>query len=92
MVVVQHVAHREPEQMQIVLNAQQLEGVLAVAIDQFALEHTEASNLAIDIDGVRNHRDQRQDQPDQEAPCGRTGGPRAGRHKGRVAAESFCSS
>ncbi len=80
-VVVQHVPHREPEQMQIVLNAQQLEGILAVPIDQVALKHTKARNLAIDVDRVGHDGRQRQDQPDQEAWCGRSAGGSAARHR-----------
>ena len=70
MVVVQHVPHREPEQMQIVLNAQQLERILAVPIDQVALKHTQAGNLAIDVDRVGHDGRERQDQPNQEAGVG----------------------
>ncbi len=67
MVVVEHVAHREPELIEVVLDAKQLEGVAAVAIDQVGLQHAQPGDLAADVVGVGDDRHERQDQPDQQA-------------------------
>ncbi len=67
MIVVEHVAHREPELIEVVLDAQQLQGVAAVAIDQVALQHAQPGDLTADVVGVGDDRRERQDQPDQQA-------------------------
>ncbi len=84
MVVVQHVAHRQPELIQIVLDAQELQRILAVPIDQVALQRPQADNLAVDVERVGDNGRERQDQPDQEARRRRATVLRAWRHEGRV--------
>ncbi len=90
-VVVQHVPHRQPELVQIVLDAQQLQGILAVPIDQIALEHAQAGNLAVDVQRVGDDRGQRQNQPDQQARRGRTAAGSAARHREKSIRDAFGS-
>ena len=47
-----HVAHGEAEGVEVVLNAEELERVAAIAVDEFALEFAEASELDGDVGGV----------------------------------------
>ena len=47
-----HVTHGEAEGVEIVLDAEELEGVAAVAVDEFALEFAEAGELDGDVGGV----------------------------------------
>ena len=90
-VIVQHVPHRQPELIQVVLDAQQLQGILAVPLHQIALEHPQAGQLAVDVQRVGHDRGERQDQPDEQARRGRTTAGSAARHRQRLsetAAES----
>ena len=61
-IVVQHVAHRQPELIQVVLDAQQLQRIPAVSIDQLALEHAQARDLPIDVHRVGDDGGERQNQ------------------------------
>ena len=47
-----HIAHGEAEGIEIVLDAEELEGVAAIAVDEFALELAEAGELEGDVGGV----------------------------------------
>ena len=47
-----HVAHGKAEGVEIVLDAKELEGVAAVAVDEFALEFAEAGELDGDVGGI----------------------------------------
>ena len=71
LIVVQHVAHGQPEQVQIVLDAQQLEGVPAVSVDQIVLQLAQARNLAGDVGGIGDHGGQRDDQAQEQGGSGR---------------------
>ncbi len=84
MVVVQHVPHRQPELVQVVLDAQQLQGILAVPLDQVALEHPQAGQLAVDVQRVGDDRGERQNQPDEQARRGRSTAGSAARHTERL--------
>ncbi len=51
-----------PSRVEVVLDAEQLERVLAVAIGQVGLQHAQAGDLAGDVPRVGDHRGQRNDQ------------------------------
>ena len=57
------------ELVQIVLDAQQLQRVAAVAVGQIALQLAQARDLPREVPGIRRHRGQRDDQPEQEGRC-----------------------
>ena len=65
---VEHVAHREPERVQIVLDAQQLQRVLAVAVGEAGLQLPQAADLAGQVVRVGRHRRQGDDHPRQQPP------------------------
>jgi hypothetical protein len=67
LVVVDHVAHGDCEQVQIVLDAQQLQGIFAVAVDQLALELAQACYLPGDVSGVHHDRCDGDDKAEQQA-------------------------
>jgi hypothetical protein len=63
---VEHVAHRQAELIQIVLNPEQLQGIAAVAVGEIVLEVAQLRDLARQIPGIGGHRGQRDDEPEQE--------------------------
>ena len=63
--VIQHVAHGQAKRIQVVLDAQQLQGVFAVAVHQIVLQFAQAGDLPRDISRVGDHRRQRNDQPEE---------------------------
>ena len=71
---VEHVAHGEPELIEVVLDAEQLEGVPAVSIRELRLQPAQAGNLPRDVPGVGHHHRQRDDQADQKGRRGRAPG------------------
>ena len=54
-VIVKHVAHRQRQQVQIVLNAEQLQRIFPVAIDQIVLQFAQARDLPRDVSRVCDH-------------------------------------
>jgi hypothetical protein len=66
-VIVNHIAHGDREQVQIVLDAQQLEGILAVAVNQFGLKLAQTCDLPRDVRRVGDDRGERDDQAKQQA-------------------------
>ena len=64
---VQHVAHGESDGIQIVLNAQELQGIFAVAIDHVALQATKSGKLHGDVGGIGQNGRESDDQSEQQA-------------------------
>ena len=81
-VVVQHVPHREPELIQIVLNAKELERIPAVPIDHVALQDSQTGNLPADVMRVCHYRREREDETEQQAWRRGTAGGEAAGHRG----------
>lgn len=65
-----HVAHGEAEGVEIVLDAEELERVATIAVDEFALEFAEAGELDGDVSGVGEYGEDGNDQAEIEAPRG----------------------
>jgi hypothetical protein len=61
LIVVQHVAHRQGQRVQIVLDAKQLQRVFPVAVHQIVLQFAQAGDLPRDVSRVSNHGRQRDD-------------------------------
>ena len=59
---IEHVAHGQADGVQIVLDAQQLQRVFAVAVDHFALQLADARKLQGDVAGIRQHGENGDDQ------------------------------
>jgi len=68
---IQHVAHGEAERVEVVLDAQQLQRIAAVAVGQLGLQRAEAGDTRPDVPGVRDDGEQRQHQPEQQPGDGR---------------------
>ena len=66
LVAVEHVAHRQAERVEIVLDAQQLERVLAVAIGEVRLQRAQAGDLPRDVPRIGDHGRERDDQSEQQ--------------------------
>lgn len=62
-----HVAHGEAEGVEIVLDAQELKGIAAIAVDEFALEFAEAGKLDGDVGGIGENRENGDDEAKVEA-------------------------
>ena len=86
LVVVQDVSHRERDRVEIVLDAQQLQGVFPVPIGQIGLQRPEARYLPGDVPRVRRDRGERDDQAEQQ-PEGRR--PAMGGIQGQAAILRF---
>ena len=67
LVVIQHVAHGQRQGVEIVLNAQQLQGVFAVAVHQIVLQFPQAGDLPGDVSGIGHHGGQGNDQPQDKS-------------------------
>ena len=65
-----HVTHGEAESVEIILDAEELQGVAAVAVDKFALEFAEACELEGDVGGVGEDGEDGDDQAEIEAARG----------------------
>lgn len=65
-----HVAHSEAEGVEIVLDAQELERVAAVAVDEVALHFADARELDGDVGGVGEDGEDGDDEAEVEAACG----------------------
>lgn len=75
-----HVAHGEAEGVEIILDAEELERVAAIAVDEFALEFAEAGELDGDVGGVGEYGKDGDDQAKEEALCWRLLRGRSGLH------------
>ena len=84
LVVVQHVAHGQRQGVEVVLNAQQLQRVLAVAVDQVVLQLPQAGDLPGDVPGVGHHGGQSDDQPQDKSRSWRPMRRRWARHAPRI--------
>ena len=49
LIIADHVPHGDSEQVQIILNAQQLQRVLAITVDQFRLKSAQPGHLPCDV-------------------------------------------
>jgi hypothetical protein len=67
LIVVQHVAHGERQRIQIVLDAQQLERPLAIAVGEIGLQGAETGNLPGYVPRFGDDSRQRDDEPNQKA-------------------------
>ena len=65
-----HVAHGEAESVEVVLDAEELEGVAAIAVDEFALEFAEAGELDGDVGGVGEDGEDGDGEAEVKAACG----------------------
>ena len=65
-----HVTHGEAESIEVVLDAKELEGIAAIAVDEFALEFAEAGELEGDVSGVGENGEDGDDEAEVEAACG----------------------
>jgi len=64
-----HVAHSEAEGVEIVLDAEELERVAAIAVDEFALEFAQAGELEGDVSSVGEDGEDGDGQAEIEAPA-----------------------
>ena len=64
-----HIAHGETERVKVVLDTEELQGVAAVAVHQFALQFAEASELKGDICRVGQDGEDGDEQAEVEAAC-----------------------
>ena len=67
LVTADHVAHGHGEQVEIVLDSQQLQRILAIAVHQFGLQFAQPGHLPRDIGRIRHYRGQRDEQAQQQA-------------------------
>jgi len=65
-----HVAHGEAERVEIVLDAEELERVAAVAIDEVALHSADTGKLESDVSGVSEYGEDGDGEAEVEAACG----------------------
>ncbi len=63
LIVIQHVAHRQRQRVQIVLDAKQLERIFPVAVHQIVLQFAQARNLPRDVRRISDHGRQGNNQP-----------------------------
>ena len=68
---VEHVAHGERQRIQIVLNAEKLQGILAITVGEVGLKNAKPGNLPGHIPGIDQDGRQRDDQSDQQPSRGR---------------------
>jgi hypothetical protein len=66
-----HVAHSQTQGVEIVLDAEELERVAAIAVDEFTLEFAEAGELNGDVSGVGKDGEDGDHQAEVEAACWR---------------------
>ncbi len=66
-----HVAHGQAEGVEIVLDAEKLEGVAAIAVDEFALHSANAGELESDVGGIGENGEDSDDEAKIEATRGR---------------------
>src|ERR1700731_3058527 len=64
---VKHVAHGQRDGIQIILNAQKLQGIFAITVDHVALEAAQSRKLHGDVRRVSQHGGQRNDQAEKQA-------------------------
>ena len=67
---IQHVSHGQRDRIEIVLNAQQLQRILAVAIHHLTLKLAQTGELHTDVGRVSQHGSQGNDQAEKKAICG----------------------
>ena len=65
-----HVAHGQAERVEVVLDAEEVEGVAAIAVDEVALEFMEAGELKGDVGGEREDGEDGDEQAEIEAAGG----------------------
>src|SRR6266705_612636 len=82
LVVIEHVAHRKSERVQVILDAQELQRVLAAEIGQIILQIAKSGNLNGDVPGISHHRGKRNHQSEDECGSGRT--PWRALHESRI--------
>ncbi len=84
LVVVEHVAHGERQQIQVILDAQQLQGIFTVAIDQIVLQFADAGNLPRDIAGISHHGGQSDHETQNKGRSRRPDSRCGARHEARI--------
>jgi hypothetical protein len=65
-----HVPHGEAEGVEVVLNAEELEGVAAVAVDEVALHFVDDGELECDVGGISKDGEDGDDEAEVEAARG----------------------
>jgi hypothetical protein len=78
---VKHVAHRDSDGIQFILDAEQLQRIFAIPIDQIALQFTQTGYAPRDVPGVAYDGQKRNDEADVE---GRRRGSAWGWHSARI--------
>ena len=78
---IEHVAHRQAERVEIVLDAQQLKRVPATPIDEVGLQAPQPGDLPRDVPGIRHDGRNRNRQPDQKTRGRRPAAVDSERHR-----------
>jgi len=79
-----HVAHGETQGVEIVLDAQELQRIAAIAVDEFALKFAHAGELDGDVSGVSEDGEHGDDEAEVKASGGSVLRRRGCLHEGRV--------
>ncbi len=64
---VEHVVHAQAQRVKVVLDAQQLQGVSPVAVDDVALQLSQAGKLIREVCRIGHYRSQRNYQAEQQS-------------------------
>ena len=91
LVALQHVAHGEGEGVEVVLDAQQLERVAAITVDEITLHLAEVGDLEPDVPRVDQHGAENDDQGEQQSPGRGAALIQASRHAARMYGQATCS-
>ena len=78
-----HVAHSEAERVEVVLNAEELERVTAVAVNEVALHFVDYGELEGDVGGISKDGEDGDDEAEVEAACGSVLRGRRVLHRGK---------
>ena len=69
---VQHVAHRQPQRVEIVLDSEKLKRVFPIPIGKARLELSQSGDLPRDVPGIGDHRREGDDEAEQQPDCRRS--------------------
>src|SRR5206468_1740095 len=69
---IEHVSHRHADRIQLILNSQKLQRVLAVPVNQIILQPPQAPNSVRDVSRVRHNRRQSDQKADIQRSCRRS--------------------
>ena len=63
---IEHIAHRQPGGVQVVLHAEQLQRIAPVTVHHLALQLAQAGELRSDVERIRNNGSERDEQPEKK--------------------------